>query len=731
MAKQQVTVELYYDGGWHDITADDDVFTAQPIVITRGQGETSPALRPATVTLQLANDDDRYRISNPESPLYGKAGRNTPLRVSVGGVVRAVTQASSWQAGQSRDFRRYPPRGKAWVDVQGGGKAAQINEWTQKLRSALYRAVALASETPAEWWPMEDPAGSVAASSAAGGTAMTPVTSTRYTLANGEPVPPGGAPEFGRGSGITGSDLLPSFQQGGTLRAPIRTTTFDGYAIDWVMQFEAGSDGGGTASVDVLSWRETGTYVAFTVNASKDNVTVFHANAADLETLSYTGSASAALDPYDGAAHHYRYQVRQDGGDYLAQLYIDSAVYATADNFTPGMTGTVGAPYSIEWNPLEDRGDYMPTSAGHLTVWPSGQIGDQPSTFFAINGRAGERTSYRLARLLTEHGIGYFVSASFNLSTPMGPQRPDTLANLLRECLSTEDALLFDRFEDVKLFFLSRFDRYNQTPQLELYPEDLPFLPTELTATVDAWNVVTAAQRDGGDYTARDDTGPLGTQDPPDGTGEYQRRVDVNLTRESSLLQHAYWWLNRGTVDLPRYPKVALNLAALSPDRVTAVEAVDIGDVITITGYREDVIRLTVLGMVETIGATSRTIMFNCAPDQQFEVATYTATGATLTPAVRRMESRTSTLDASYGPGDTSLVVTFTSIRDAWSTTSTPYDWAVAGERITVTSMGAVTGTGPWTQTATVARSVNGVRKSLTAGEPVHMHPAQQARYAL
>lgn len=731
MGKQQVAVELFYDGAWHDITTDDAVLSGEPIVITRGQGELSPALRPASVSMRLANFDDRYRISNPESPLYGKAGRNTLVRVSVGGVVRAVVKGASWRAGQTRDFRRSPRRGKAWVDLRGGGLAQQVNQWTQRLRSALYRAVELSGVTPAEWWPMEDPASSVAAVSAAGGSAMTPVTSVRYTVANGEPVPPGGAPDFGRGAGITGSDLLPNFQQGGTLRAPIRTTTFDGYAIDWVMQFQAGTDEGGTASVDVLTWSESGTYVQFTVNCTKDNVTVFHANAADLATLSYTGSASAALDPYDGAAHHYRYQVRQDGGDYLAQLYIDSAVYATADNFTPGMAGTVGVPTVIEWNPLEDRGDYMPTSAGHLVVWSSGQIGDQPATFFAINGRAGERTSYRLGRLLGEHDIDYFVSPSIDLTSPMGPQRPDTLANLLREIIGTEDGLLFDVHDAANLFFLSRGDRYNQTPVLELYPDDLPFLPEEVTDDLDVRNVVTAAQREGGDYTSRDDTGPLGTQDPPDGAGEYQLRVDVNVSRESSLPLYASWWRNRYTVDLPRYPKVVINLAALAPDRVAAVEAVDIGDVITITGYREDVIRLTVLGIVETIGDTSRAIVFNCAPDQQFEVATYTATGATLTAATRRYDSRTSTLSASYGPTAASLVVTFTRIRDAWSTTSEPYDWAIAGERITVTSMGAVTGTGPWTQTATVARSVNGVRKSLTAGEPVHMHPAQQARYAL
>ena len=97
----------------------------------------------------------------------------------------------------------------------------------------------------------------------------------------------------------------------------------------------------------------------------------------------------------------------------------------------------------------------------------------------------------------------------------------------------------------------------------------------------------------------------------------------------------------------------------------------------------------------------------------------------------KRYDSRTSTLNTSYSAGATSMVVRFTDIRDAWSTTSEPYDWIVSGERITITSMGAVTGSGPWTQTATVTRSVNGVVKAQVSGAPVHMHPEQQARYAL
>jgi len=260
---------------------------------------------------------------------------------------------------------------------------------------------------------------------------------------------------------------------------------------------------------------------------------------------------------------------------------------------------------------------------------------------------------------------------------------------------------------------------------LTLAPEDLPALPREVTDDLQVHNIVTAVDLQGQEATAEDSTGPLGSQAPPDGAGEYKQRVDVSVSFPRNRLPDiANWWMRRGTVDLPRFPQVSVNLAVLSPSKVAEVESVQVGSVIEITGFREDTIRLFVLGYLEVIGHHSRRITFTCAPDQQFQVAVYDDTS-------KRMESRTSTLNAAVDATATTIVVTFTRIRDAWSTTAEPYDWGIGGERIRVLSMGAVTGSGPWTQTATVQRSINGVPKGHPAGAPIHMFPSVQARYAL
>lgn len=710
MSKQSVKVELFYNGVWNDVTSSPGVFV-DTITVRQGMGDESGGFRPCQITGQLDNTDDRFRTSNPLSPLYGIAGRNTPIRVSVGGTIRGIAESSSWSCDQTQDFRQTPRRGMAWADVTAGGVLQRVSQWTQPLRSALYRYVALSGVTPGEWWPMEDVSGSSGAVSAAAGNPMTPVTAVRYTLPDGTPIPPGGAPDFARGAGVGGSAPLANFQGGGTLSAPIRTDTYNGYAVDWVMQFQAGTDAGGTSSADVLSWRENGTYVHFTVNVTKGHVDVLHANPTDDAALASTGKASAAFDVYDGTPHHFRYQVRQNGGSYLAQLLIDSAVYATAVNFAGGMVGTVGRPTYIEWNPGEVQGNYMPIAAGHLIVWKSGQIGGQPAVFNALNGYAGERAANRFGRLCGEEGIPYSVSTGSAKSMTMGPQRPDTLSNLFKEIAITDDALLFDYGLDLRLFLLCRADRMNQAPALTLTPADFPALPREVTDDLAVANVVTASQRDGGDATATDSTGPLGTQAPPAGIGQVKQTAEVSLYDPGDdLEQVANWYLRRGTVNLPRYPELTLDLDA-RPGIVSAVNAITVGSVIQITGLREYTIRLHVLGWTETIGAFSRSITFTCAPDRQFHTQPLD-TG--------RLGAAATTLNGSLTTTDTALTLKMTDVNEQWRTGNNAVPILVAGEQITLGTVAAVSGSGPWTQAVTgCTRSVNGIVKTHAAGDPV------------
>lgn len=84
MAKQQVAVELYYDAAWHDHTVLEDVRTKHPIQIAHGRGSEQSEPTPSTCTVTFDNRNGEFNPRNPSSSLFGKIGRNTRLRVSVG-----------------------------------------------------------------------------------------------------------------------------------------------------------------------------------------------------------------------------------------------------------------------------------------------------------------------------------------------------------------------------------------------------------------------------------------------------------------------------------------------------------------------------------------------------------------------------------------------------------------------------------------------------------------------
>lgn len=76
-----VAVELQLSGVWTDVPQ--DVYTRDPISITRGQQDQGSRVDSGKCSFTLNNRNGTYSPRNPLSPLYGSIGRNTPVRVSV------------------------------------------------------------------------------------------------------------------------------------------------------------------------------------------------------------------------------------------------------------------------------------------------------------------------------------------------------------------------------------------------------------------------------------------------------------------------------------------------------------------------------------------------------------------------------------------------------------------------------------------------------------------------
>jgi hypothetical protein len=80
MAKQNIRVELYYSGAWHDVTS--AVYVRDGITITRGRSDESSVPSPTSASLTFDNRAGTYNPENPASVLYGLVGRNTPIRIT-------------------------------------------------------------------------------------------------------------------------------------------------------------------------------------------------------------------------------------------------------------------------------------------------------------------------------------------------------------------------------------------------------------------------------------------------------------------------------------------------------------------------------------------------------------------------------------------------------------------------------------------------------------------------
>lgn len=83
----RITSDLFYDGVWNDIT--DGLSQTESIEITRGASSEGNQPDPNEGSALLQNPTGKFSPKNPNSPLYGKIGRNTPIRFNVdAGAVR-------------------------------------------------------------------------------------------------------------------------------------------------------------------------------------------------------------------------------------------------------------------------------------------------------------------------------------------------------------------------------------------------------------------------------------------------------------------------------------------------------------------------------------------------------------------------------------------------------------------------------------------------------------------
>lgn len=683
MTTYNVNVYLFYDGGYHLIPRDDVAAAG----VTFSRGVTSELdLEKGDLSFRLLDPTDQYRPSNPASALYGILGPYLPMAYQVGSAARFAGQLESLVPAETDGHREsggVTVRGSRWVDVKASDPIGAINKWREPVSSPMRLHIS-GMATLAAYWPGEDGE-----------------DADRMSAAYGASAAQASGVEFANADGPPGSNRLLTLGAAGRLSGLFPATiSTSGWQLAWCTDM-AGAD---ATERLVVSWRTTqGWTWRWFASTSTYRITVTDGGGVSLLD---SGVSNGGVGPGDDVVT--RMKVTRSGSTWT----VEQAWWRAGDTVLIGTTSTFsgGTGRPTQWDVVANtimNGAYF----GHMFAVTTGTEDLQSDAALqAINGYPDERTSDRFERMCGLRNIPAQILGDEATATRMGYQRTGPIKSQLQEVQRTEMGLIFPSRDGRGLKLALRSYLYEQaaTPALELtYPDDTGPIK-EINTAVDLYNVVVAENRSGVSATAVEATGRYGTADPPDGAGVIDKTVAVNLADQGDTDQAASSYL-RFFQQVQRFGEITVDLDGV-PGLRSAVEAVDVGQFIRLTGRTPDPVLLLVIGIAGADRRTRYTTTFTVIPGAVFDVS--------LWDGDRRWGLSSCTLAADYDETDTALTLDIGD-NEQWS--STPgYGLMIAGERVTVTAMGARTGSaGSYQQVATVTRSVNGVVKTQTSGTQV------------
>lgn len=264
------------------------------------------------------------------------------------------------------------------------------------------------------------------------------------------------------------------------------------------------------------------------------------------------------------------------------------------------------------------------TSIGHIVV--QYELETLTSVSQALNGYIGELAATRFQRLLGEEGIPFTLIGNLSDTEPMGAQPDDKLINVLQQTEDLDQGLMFEPRNSFGLGYRTYLSMTNQNPglvadysQAHVSP---PFQPTEddqLTR-----NIVTITRTGGSSYVAQVTTGPLSTQNPPNGVGQYTYSLTVNAQTDTQLPATANPILALGTVDDYRYPQVTFDLSRPELQQLFEyLTQMQVGDRLQIVNPPSFLTATSIdqlaYGFTLDISGFKYTFEINCVPEAPFE----------------------------------------------------------------------------------------------------------------
>lgn len=685
---EPVTVELWVNGQWVDITAGGYVMVRDDsgqIRITSGiQGGEGSQTDRAQGALQLKNLDGRFSPRNPSGPYYGLIGRNTPLRVSVpdgmgGKSYRIWGEVSEWAPNWDTSGN------DVWCDVTVSGIMQRLAQGPAPERSVIYEAITDPLLTPVvAYWPMED---------------SSDATSLTSALTSGSRMTLSGTPALASYEGFAASDPLPDLTSGSLSGGVAKYDDPSATQVRFLAHIPTGglSDGKVLCAIDQLDY-SAGSAQFFELYYS----TTTASNSLVLRTCASDGTVLGAELPHTidvrGRLLYVSVELQESGTSITRQIQLKDVTSGTtySVNDTEALTALTRVT-RVQFGPASRAvsgpagSQYLPgVAVGHCTV--ENAITAIDALGVRINP-IGEAAGRRIQRLCAEQAVAFDWVGNLDDTVLLGAQGQANLLSLAQEATLADGGMLFENLDVLGLGYRTRASLYNQDAALVLNyagfnlsqvpvpVEDDRYIQNKVTVTV---NGVSA--------TYEETSGRLSTALPPAGVGVYGdgSGVALNLadTDTATLQSQAAWRVRLGTVDEARFPQISVNLAhsSITSDMRRAILGLRLGDRVQVTNppswIPPDTIDQLVLGFEETITHFEHRITLTCAPASPYAVAVLDAAAARL--------DNDSVLLSDVTSSATSLVVApATAGGPLWTTNTAdlPFDIRMGGETMRVTSI--------------------------------------------
>lgn len=502
--------------------------------------------------------------------------------------------------------------------------------------------------------------------------------------------------------------------------SPASFVTSSGYTVSWMSRIPSGDNkemnvwhdqtSGNTQRIDmdITSGAVTLTFVDTIAGAP---VTLFNA---------------APLPRPDDASiwHTFAIGAFQSGANVVFNMSVDEDNYQTVVN-----TRTLRAPRFLDFGVLSS--DTTGLDMTQVVVLPVQQFAGTPwhatSLRRVMLGHLDEKSGDRFARLCGEEGISYAIMGYTAFTPTMGEQERGTILETLKKCIEVDNGIAVDPLGTPGLGFRTLRTMVGKDPTFTLDYSAEQVAPTFGPTFDDSGilNDVTAKRPLGDEARYEQATGPKNTADPGTATGAVGRvdtTVNPAVAYDSQLRSQAAWRVNVGTAEGPRFPSVAVNLAALGVinDAGLVEQIMDcmVGDTIAVENAEVrrayDDIRLLVRGYTETIDtAYQHKIVFNTTPASPYDAFVLDST------TKGRLDSGSTSLNEDLTTTETGADIAVSRTADLWTTSGAQYpvDVVISGEKCTATACSGASSP----QTMTLTRSANGVVKEQLTGKKVSL----------